>query len=152
MSSFGIASKSDDGRVFQQQQHVSDLAGLAQIGRLPLQPKPFGIINLTELDDRNHVAVEIIGPQRMPADSGLSMHVYPWMSSATERQVAASIPAAIGRHISGMIEFLQVPRREQTRRDGADSGIPQGNEPQLSAKRWVSREHSTVQTAALCIV
>ena len=70
MSSFGIASKSDDGRMFQQQQHVSDLAGLAQIDRLPLQPKPFAIINLTELDDRNHVAIEIIGRQRMPADSG----------------------------------------------------------------------------------
>ena len=48
----------------QQQQHVSDLAGLAQINQLPLQPKPFAIINLTELDDRNHVAIEIIGPQR----------------------------------------------------------------------------------------
>jgi hypothetical protein len=28
-----------------------------------LQPKPFAITNLTELDDRNHVAIEIIGPQ-----------------------------------------------------------------------------------------
>jgi hypothetical protein len=28
-----------------------------------LQSEPFAIINLTELDDRNHVAIEIIGPQ-----------------------------------------------------------------------------------------
>jgi hypothetical protein len=62
VSSFGIAPKSDDGRMFQQQQHIWDLAGLAQINQLPLQPKSFAIINLTELDDRNHVAVEIIGP------------------------------------------------------------------------------------------
>jgi len=47
------------------------------------------------------------------------------MSSATEQQVATSIHTAIGRHLSGMIEFLQVPRREQTRRNGEDSGIPQ---------------------------
>ncbi len=49
--------------MFEQQQHVADLAGLAQIDQLPLQPKPFAIIKLAELDDGNHVAFEIIGPR-----------------------------------------------------------------------------------------
>jgi hypothetical protein len=57
------------------------------------------------------------------------------MSNATEQQVATSIHTAIGRHSSGMIEFLQVPRREQTRRNGEDSGIPQGNELRLRPPR-----------------
>src|SRR5216684_2589669 len=55
VDSLGIAPKSNDGRMFQQQQHVADLSSLAQINQLPLQPNPFAIINLTELDDRNHV-------------------------------------------------------------------------------------------------
>src|SRR6266853_5603702 len=63
MSSLGIASKGNDGRMFQQQQHVVDLSSLAQINQPLLQPNPVAIINLAELDDRNHVAIEIIGPQ-----------------------------------------------------------------------------------------
>ena len=62
VSSFGIASEGDDGRMFQQQQHVADLASLAQIDQLPLQAQPFAIVKHAELDDRNHVAIEIIGP------------------------------------------------------------------------------------------
>ena len=38
-------------RVLQQQQHIADHAGLAQLDQLLLQPKPFAIIHLTELDD-----------------------------------------------------------------------------------------------------
>ena len=62
----GIASKRDDGGMFKQQKHIADLASLAQIDQLPLQPNPFAIINLTELDDRNHGGIEIIGPEWMP--------------------------------------------------------------------------------------
>jgi hypothetical protein len=63
-----IASKRNDRRMFEQQQHVADLASLAQIDQLPLQPQSFCIIKLTELDDRNHVAIEIIGSERVPVD------------------------------------------------------------------------------------
>jgi hypothetical protein len=49
--------------MFQQQQHVSDLPRLAQVNQLPLQTNPFSISKLSELDDRNHAAKEIIGPQ-----------------------------------------------------------------------------------------
>jgi hypothetical protein len=66
ISSFGVAPESNDGRMFQQEQHVADLSRLAQIDQPPLQAQPFGITNLTELDDRNHVAIEIIGPQWKP--------------------------------------------------------------------------------------
>src|ERR1700691_5655932 len=62
MSGFGIASQSNDRRVFQQQQHIANLARLAQIDQLSLQAQTFAIINLPELDDRNHVAIEIIVP------------------------------------------------------------------------------------------
>ena len=62
MSSPGIASKSNDGRVFQEKQRIPDLPSLAQVNYLPLQAQPFAVIKLTELDDRNHVALEIIGP------------------------------------------------------------------------------------------
>jgi hypothetical protein len=60
----GVASERDHRRVFEQKQDIADLSRLAQINQLLLQANPFAIINLTELDDRNHVAIEIIGPQR----------------------------------------------------------------------------------------
>ena len=75
------------------------------------------------------------------------------MSNATEQQVATSIHTAIGRHISGMIEFLQVPRREQTRRNGEDSGLPRGNELQLRPPRDGFHEsilQCRLQHSALC--
>ena len=49
--------------MFEQQQHVANLASLAQIDQLSLRAKAFGIIELAELDDRDHVTAEIIGPQ-----------------------------------------------------------------------------------------
>src|SRR5580700_11805651 len=66
----GIASKSNDWRMFEQQQHVANLASLAQIDQLSLDAKAFGIIDLAELDDRDHVTTEIIGPQRSAVSSG----------------------------------------------------------------------------------
>jgi len=55
MSGFGIASQGNDGRMFEQQQHVTDLSSLAQIDQLLLQAEAFGVVNLTELDDGNHL-------------------------------------------------------------------------------------------------
>ena len=55
----GVASQSNDGRVFEEQEYVADLACLAQINQLPRQPKSFAIIDLPELDDGNHVAWEL---------------------------------------------------------------------------------------------
>src|SRR5258708_219262 len=72
VGSFGVASEGDHRRVFEQKQDIADLSSLAQVNQLPLQPNPFGVINLTELDDGNHVAVEIIGPQCSPASCRLS--------------------------------------------------------------------------------
>ena len=63
VGSLGIASEGDHRRVFEQKQDIADLSGLAQINQLLLQANPFAIIDLAELDDRNHVASEIIGPQ-----------------------------------------------------------------------------------------
>src|ERR1700686_2504629 len=63
VDSFRVASKRDDGRVLKQQQHVADLPRLAQFDELPLQAQTFAIVEYAELDDRNHVAIEIIGPQ-----------------------------------------------------------------------------------------
>ena len=59
---FGVAAERDDGRVFEEQQHVAGLSRLAPIDQLPLQAQPLAIIKLPELNDRNHVAIEIIGP------------------------------------------------------------------------------------------
>src|ERR1700674_4664578 len=63
VSSFGVASKGDDGRMFEQKQDVANLPRLAQFDELPLQAQTFAIVEYAELDDRNHVAIEIIGPQ-----------------------------------------------------------------------------------------
>lgn len=41
--------------MFEQQQDVADLPRLAQIDQLPLQANAFGVIDLSELDYRNHV-------------------------------------------------------------------------------------------------
>lgn len=65
VGSLGVASERDDGSVFEQQQHVADLACLAQLDQRTLQPQTFGVIDDAELDNRNH-AVEIIGSQCMP--------------------------------------------------------------------------------------
>ncbi len=54
MSSFGIAPKSNDGRMFQQQQDVADPSSFAQFDQLSLQPKPFNVAEHPELDNRNH--------------------------------------------------------------------------------------------------
>ena len=51
----------DDGFV-PQSELQGLIRGLAQVNYLPLQAQPFAVIKLTELDDRNHVAPEIIGP------------------------------------------------------------------------------------------
>lgn len=56
VGSLGVASQSNDGRVFEEQEYIADLFCLAQFNQLPLQPKPFAITDLTELDDGNHVA------------------------------------------------------------------------------------------------
>jgi hypothetical protein len=44
--------------VFEQQQHIADLSGLAQIDQLPLQPQSIAVINLAELDDTDHVDIK----------------------------------------------------------------------------------------------
>lgn len=49
-----IASKSDDRRMFEQQQHVADLACFAQVNEFPLQAQPFRVIDASELHDGNH--------------------------------------------------------------------------------------------------
>jgi hypothetical protein len=43
--------------VFQQQQHVADPGRLAQINQFLLQAKAGSVIELTEFDDGNHVAI-----------------------------------------------------------------------------------------------
>ena len=54
VGSLGVASEGDDGRVFEQQQHIADLSGLAQFDQPPLQAQTFAVVKHTELDDRNH--------------------------------------------------------------------------------------------------
>ena len=54
VSSFRIAPQSDHRRVFKQQQHISDLSGLAQIDKFSLQAQPLGIIDDAELNDGYH--------------------------------------------------------------------------------------------------
>jgi hypothetical protein len=53
----GIAPERNDGSVFQQQQHVADPGRLAQINQFLLQAKAGSVIELTEFDDGNHVAI-----------------------------------------------------------------------------------------------
>ena len=57
MDRLGVTSQRNDGRMFQQQQHVADLPSLAQIDQFPLQAQPFAIFKLPELDDRNQVTI-----------------------------------------------------------------------------------------------
>jgi hypothetical protein len=66
VGSLGVASKGDDRRVLKQQKHIANLSQLPPFDQRPLQAQTLAVINLTELDDRNHVAVEIIGPQWTP--------------------------------------------------------------------------------------
>lgn len=61
VGSLRVPAQRNDRRVLQQKQHIADLSGLAQIDQLALQPEPFAVINFSELDDRNHVAIGIIG-------------------------------------------------------------------------------------------
>jgi hypothetical protein len=56
---FRVSAKRDYRRMLEQQQHITNLAGLAQIDQPPLQAKPFAIINLSELDDGNHVMIKL---------------------------------------------------------------------------------------------
>src|SRR5258707_3892481 len=63
VDSLGIASEGDHWRVFEQKQHIAYLSRLAQFDQPLLQAEPFAVVEDTELDDRNHVAIEIIGPQ-----------------------------------------------------------------------------------------
>src|SRR5882762_9326600 len=58
VGSLGIASKGDDGRVFEQQQHVANLPRLAQFDEPLLQAQTFAVVEDTELDDRNHVLLK----------------------------------------------------------------------------------------------
>ena len=50
----GIASQRDDGRVFEQQQHVANLLCFAQLNQFLLQAQAFGVGESPELDDGNH--------------------------------------------------------------------------------------------------
>jgi hypothetical protein len=43
---FRVSAKSDYRRMLEQQQHIADLASLAQIDQLPLQPQAFAVVNL----------------------------------------------------------------------------------------------------------
>ena len=51
---FGVAAERDDGRVFEEQQHVADLSRLAPIDQFLLEAQPFAVVKRTELDNRNH--------------------------------------------------------------------------------------------------
>ena len=51
---FSVTSKGNDGRVFQQQQHIADLSCLPQIDQLPLQAQTFGVVKHPELDNGDH--------------------------------------------------------------------------------------------------
>ena len=55
IGSFRIAPESDDGRMFEQQQHVADLLRFSQFDQLLLQAQTRGVINRTELDDRDQI-------------------------------------------------------------------------------------------------
>src|SRR5712671_5040114 len=63
VGSLGVASQSNDGRVFEQKQHIAYLSRLAQFDQPLLQAQPFAVVKYAELGDRNHVAIEIIGPE-----------------------------------------------------------------------------------------
>src|SRR5882762_11180739 len=105
VGSLGIASEGDHRRVFEQKQDIADLSGLAQINQLLLQPNPFAIINLTELDDRNHVASEIIGPQ-------CSAGILPAVLSASRARRGGATPVASlfqgEGHFERSVQFLNL--------------------------------------------
>ena len=52
--------------MLQQQKHIANLPGLAQMDQLLLQAQPVGIADNPEMDDGNHVVLEIIGPAAAP--------------------------------------------------------------------------------------
>ncbi len=54
MSSFGVASESNNSRMLEQQQRIAYFTQFAQIDQFPLQAQPFAIINPPELDHGNH--------------------------------------------------------------------------------------------------
>ena len=56
-----IPAQRNHRRMFQQQEHVADLPGFAQLDEFFLKTQAVGISKLPELDNRNHVAIEIIG-------------------------------------------------------------------------------------------
>ncbi len=53
IGSFRIAPESNDGGVFQQQQHVADLLRFSQFNQLLLQAQASGVVNGAELDERD---------------------------------------------------------------------------------------------------
>lgn len=70
---FCVAPESDDRRVFEQQQNVANLVRFAQVDQLLLEEETSGVVNGTELDERDQIQTASLPKSRDTRKSFLLM-------------------------------------------------------------------------------